>query len=197
MKVKVLFKETLELRLNVGDLVGGKFVFVEGHSCGLEILEEAEFGGKKEEKGATTSSGACSSTNTMNVFAWIIGWIVLNDPIDGGDIKTTGSNVGAKKDSLICIAKFKESVCSFVLFLFAVQFEDRQVDVVEEFRKVFDRIARRHEDDDLLFEVLFEECEEKKETHIAWDNDISLFQTLNGCNVSIIVHSNVDWFRSH
>lgn len=96
MKIKVLFKETLELGLDVGNLVGWKFVFVEGHSCGLEILEEAEFRGEKEEKGTTTSSCTCSSTNTMDVFAWIIGWIVLNDPIDGRDIETTSSNIGAK-----------------------------------------------------------------------------------------------------
>jgi len=60
---------------------------------------------------------------------------------------------------------------------------DRQVDVVEQFMMELDRQAGAEENHDLLFAVLFEECEKKQEPflwgadNVAWNITIHVANT--------------------
>ena len=47
-----------------------------------------------------------------------------------------------------------------------VKVQDRNVDVIQQLGVVFDRVAAREENDDLLLHVLFEEGEEEEEAAV-------------------------------
>jgi len=50
---------------------------------------------------------------------------------------------------------------------------DRQVDVVEQFVMELDRQARAEENHDLLFAILFEECEKKQEPFLRGTDNVA------------------------
>jgi len=62
----------------------------------------------------------------MDVVSWIVGWIVLNYPVDGRDIETSGRDVGAQESSMSCIREFKERASSSLLLLFALSQSDTE-----------------------------------------------------------------------
>jgi hypothetical protein len=62
VQVVVGLDQTLQLRLNVGDLVGREFVFVESHLGGFQILEKTSFFGCQQEQGSTGSGGSASGS---------------------------------------------------------------------------------------------------------------------------------------
>lgn len=57
----------------------------------------------------------------MDIVAWIVWGIKLDDPIYFWNIKTSRCDVGTYKDAGVCIAEFEERVCSFLLFLLALE----------------------------------------------------------------------------
>jgi len=92
----------------------------------------------------------------MDVISWIVGWIILDYPVDGRDIEASGCDVGAQESSVGCIREFKERAGSSFLLLFAlpqsdikkkgegevyVEIENGNVDEVEEFSMVFHRLT--------------------------------------------------------
>ena len=91
----------------------------------------------------------------MDVVARVVGGVVLDDPVDGGDVEAAGCDVGAEEGTLGGVAEFEEGVGAFLLLLLAVQVQHREVDVVEQFAVVFDAGAGREKDDVLLFGVAF------------------------------------------
>ena len=77
----------------------------------------------------------------MDVVIWIIGRVVLDDPVNFWEIKTSLSNIGAKQDTSLCLAELKISACSLLLFLLAVDVLHSNIDVVEKVRVEFDGIT--------------------------------------------------------
>jgi hypothetical protein len=122
----------------------------------------------------------------MNVVARVIWGVKLYDPVNAGDVQTTCRDIRAEKDARIRVAKFEKRVCALLLLLFSLQkharsgrtyvvvvcvrtyvkVEDGNVNVVQQLAMVLDRIAAGEKDDNFLFEVLFEEGKEKKETSV-------------------------------
>jgi len=99
----------------------------------------------------------------MNVIIRIIWRVELHDPVDVREIKTTLSNIGAKKDASFTLTEFEIGRCSLRLLLLAVDVLDGNINVVEEVAIEFDSVTTRHEYHDLLLQVLSKESEEESE----------------------------------
>ena len=57
-----------------------------------------------------------------------------------------------------------------------VKIQNWNVDIVEQFRMILDRIAAGKEHNDLLLEIPFEESEEEHEPLIGMTDNIALFE---------------------
>ena len=68
----------------------------------------------------------------MNIIFRIIWGIILNDPINLGDIETSGGHVCTEQDSGFGVAKLKVGRGAFRLLLLPVNGHARNVDIVEE-----------------------------------------------------------------
>ena len=88
------------------------------------------------------------------------------------------------------IAKFKESIGSFLLLLLAMQVKHGEVDVVEKFGMVFHTSTAGEENDDLLLEVAFEEREQEQEALVGITDYVALLKAFH-CAVLLLV-INVD-----
>jgi hypothetical protein len=125
----------------------------------LQESQEAKFTLLKEKQCFSNSVfSSCSSSYSMNVIFWIIWWIVLDDPINIGEVKSSLCYISAQQDSFlqirninyICLTVFKICCGSFLLFLFAMNVFDWNINIIEEVRVEFYSIARRHEHHNLL-----------------------------------------------
>lgn len=111
----------------------------------------------------------------MNILPRIIRRVKLNDPIHRGNIQSSRRHIRTQQYPSLGIDKFEKGVGPFLLFLTAVEVQDGDVDVVEEFCVVFYGVAGGEEDDYFLFEVLFEEGEEEEEAGFGRADDVALF----------------------
>ena len=160
VQVVVLADEHLKLALDVQDLLGGKLELDKRDLCFLEVAKEADLVGLQEHQTLTLAvRTSCGTTDTVNVVSGVIRRVELDNPVNGGNIETTGSNVCADQSSGLRVAEFEECVGALLLLLLAMEVEHRQVDVVEELGVVLHTVATAEEDNDLLLRVLLEEGE--------------------------------------
>ena len=68
-----------------------------------------------------------------------------------------------------------------------MQIQNRRINIVQQLRVVFDRIAAGEEDDNLLLEMLFEEGEEEEEAAIGGADDVALRQGGDGAGSLLLV----------
>ncbi len=59
----------------------------------------------------------------------------LNDPVDGWDVETSGSDVRAQKDAGGGVAELEERVGALLLLHLAVQLQDWHVDIVQQLQR--------------------------------------------------------------
>lgn len=95
----------------------------------------------------------------MDVVIRIIWWVELDNPVNFREVKTSLSDICAKKDTCIGLAEFKVSRSAFLLLLLSVNVLHLDVYIVEQIRIKLDSVARGHEYHYLLLEVLFQEGE--------------------------------------
>jgi hypothetical protein len=158
VEVVVLADELLQLGLHVDNLGGWELELNDGHASLLQMLQEADLGGLEEHQTATLAIGTTGGTSdTVNVVTGIIRRIELDDPVDGGDIQTTSSNVGTDQGTLLGIAELEESVGALLLLLLSVKLENGEINVVQQLGVVLDTGAAGEEDNNLLLEVTLEE----------------------------------------
>ena len=132
VQVVVLADEHLKLALDVKDFLGRKLELDKWDLRFLEVAEEADLIGLQEHQTlALAICTSCGTTDTVNVVSWVIRRVELDDPVDSGDIESTGSHVGTDQSSSLCVAEFEESVGALLLLLLAVEVEHWEVDVVE------------------------------------------------------------------
>lgn len=121
VQIVVLSNELLQLGLDIHNLRLGELELNDGDTRLLEVLQEANLGRLQEHQTATLAIGTTSgTTDTVNVVTGVIRGIELDDPVDGRDIETTGSNVSTDQGTLTSIAELEESVGSLLLLLLAV-----------------------------------------------------------------------------
>lgn len=71
------------MRLDIDNFGRGEVEFDDRNAGGFEVGEEAELGGEKEEEGAAFGVGAAGCTaDAVNVVAWVVGGLELDDPVD-------------------------------------------------------------------------------------------------------------------
>lgn len=121
VEVVIFVDKLLELGLDVGDLVDGKVVLVEGNLGLLQVAEETELGGEEEEEGATFLSGPGGSSHAVNVLPGVIGGIVLDNPVNSGDIEATCGDVSAKQDTALGVDELEEGVGPLLLLLLSLE----------------------------------------------------------------------------
>lgn len=193
VEVVVAANELLQLRLHVEDLILGEIVLDDGDLGSLEMGQETKLAGLQEEERPTLGVVATGCTaDTVNVVARIIRRVELDDPVNSGDIETTSSNVRADQGTLCGVAELKEGVGALLLLLLAVEIKDRQVNVLQKFAVVLDRVARREENDNLLLGHLLEEREQEEETLVGIDNDVALVDALHCAVLLLLVNVDVE-----
>ena len=76
--------------MHVGQLVFGELILIWLDFRLLEIAKESDFVFQEEEKSSSLAIGTTSSTtDSMNIIFGIIGRIVLDDPINQGEIQAS------------------------------------------------------------------------------------------------------------
>jgi hypothetical protein len=173
VQVVVLLHEGLELRLHVRHLALRELVLVEWDPGVLEVPQEPElFWQEKEKRPAHPRLSARCPPNTVNVLVGLVWGVVLNNPVDRWDVEPPCSHVGAQHDSTLSVAKLEKCFCALGLLLSSVNVEAGDVDVVEKFTVVLDRVARAEEDHDFLLQVSLEKRKEKQEPLVRRAHDV-------------------------
>ena len=73
-----------------------------------------------------------------------------------------------------------------------MEVEHGDIDVVEQLRVELDRVARREENDDLLFaQILLQEREEQQEPLVRLADHIALLKALDGGGVAVLLDIDV------
>lgn len=57
----------------------------------------------------------------MDVISRIVWWVELDDPVNGGNVETSSSDVCAEQDALVGIGELKESLRPLGLFLVSLR----------------------------------------------------------------------------
>lgn len=193
VEVVVLPDQLLELGLHIQDFFRGEVEFHQGHARLFQVRQKADFRGLQEEQGFAGSRGApCGAPYAVDVVARVVGGVVLDDPVDGGDVEAAGGDVGAEEGPLGGVAEFEEGVGAFLLLLLAVQVQHGEVDVVEQFAVVFDAGAGGEEDDVLFGGVAFEEGEEEEEAHLGRARHVALLETCDCAEFFLVVDVDVE-----
>ena len=82
VEIVVLSYELLELRLHIHDPLRWKFEFHDWDSCFLQMLEKANLGRLQEHQASALAvRSPCGTAHAMDVVAWIIWRVELNNPI--------------------------------------------------------------------------------------------------------------------
>jgi len=132
VQVVVFANEHFKLALDVKDLLGRKLELDKRDLSFLEVAKEAYLVGLQEHQTlALAVCTSCGTTDTVNVVSRVIRRVELDNPVNSGNVETTGSHVGTDQSSCLCVAEFEESVGAFLLLLLAVQIKHGEVNVVE------------------------------------------------------------------
>ena len=86
---------------------------------------------QEEQCTAAPLRATTRSTYSVNVVIGIIRGIILDYPINFGEIKTTLSHICAKQYASLSLAEFEISRSTLLLLLFAVYVLDWNIDIVE------------------------------------------------------------------
>ena len=96
------------------------------------MLQESDFAGLEEQEAAAFGVGTPrGAAYPVDVVFGVVGWVVLQDPVDGGDVEPAGGDVGAEEGACRGVDELEEGGGAFLLLLFAVEGEVGEVDVVE------------------------------------------------------------------
>ena len=77
-----------KLALNIDDLLRWEVELNDRNASLAEGREEADFGRLEEEEGTTLAVGTAGcATDAVDVVAWIIWWVELDDPVYVRDLE--------------------------------------------------------------------------------------------------------------
>lgn len=89
----------------------------------------------------------------MDVIFGIIGWVILNDPVNLWEVQTSLGDICTKEDASLSLTEFKVGRGSLLLFLFPMDVLNWDVNVVKKIRVELDCITTAHENHHLLLKV--------------------------------------------
>jgi hypothetical protein len=140
-----------------------------------EEAEEAKFVLEEEDQSfATTFLASACPSHSVDVVFRIIWRVVLDDPVNFREIQASLCDISAQQDSLLCLAELEISGSSLLLLLLSMDILDRHVHIVQKVGVELDSITRRHEDHDLLVQLLAQKGEEQLEFVSSIDTHVAL-----------------------
>jgi hypothetical protein len=108
VQVVVPFDELHELFLDTGQLLDWELVLIWAHFLLAEEAKETKLVLQQEKKSTATTIGATARTaHSVDIIIRIIGRVVLDNPIDLREIKTTLGHVCAEQDTRISLAELE------------------------------------------------------------------------------------------
>ena len=96
---------------------------------------------QKQERLALLNMPSGRPSHPMYILLNIKWRIKLHNPINFGNIESSGGNIRAKQHSRLHLTELKESGGPFLLFLLAVDIHDAYIDVVEQIGVELDAVA--------------------------------------------------------
>eukprot|EP00955_Chlamydomonas_euryale_P076103 362548-Chlamydomonas_euryale.AAC.4 len=176
VQVVVLLHEPLQLALHVGNLASGEFKLVQRHAGLLEELEEAELlRHKQQQRAALPVLAARRAPHSVDVLLGVVRRVVLDDPVDRGDVEAACRHVCAQQHALVGLAELKERRRALLLLLFPVDVLDGDVNIVEQFCVEFDG-----------------EGEQKQEALVCRHDAVALLQALARRICLAVVNADVE-----
>ena len=100
--------------------------------------------------------------------------VLLDDPVDFGNVEPARSDVRTQQDSLLGVDKLEKGRCPLLLLLLSVDVEHGNVDIVQELRVELDAVAAAEKHHHLFVEVFLEKGEQEQESKVARADDVSL-----------------------
>lgn len=88
-----------------------------------EFFSEFSLTGEEHKEGISLGLVSSCPSYSVDVGVRVLGAINLDDPIDGGEIDTTGRDIRTEKHGVLFLNKLEVDGRSFVLVLLSVQFK--------------------------------------------------------------------------
>ena len=107
--------------MDIGDFVCGEAEFIQRDFGVLEISEEPELAWQQEHETLADLPRTRCPTDSMDVIAWVVRRVVLNNPVYPWDIEASSSDVGAEQGASLSIAELEERCGPLLLLLLALQ----------------------------------------------------------------------------
>ena len=180
VKVEVAFDEFHELFVDLCELLDRELVLVRPDLLLSQEPQETQLVIEEEEECfAATFLATASTPDSVDVVIGIIRRIVLDHPVNFGEVESSLSNIGAEKNAGLSLAKLEVCACSLLLLLLPVDVFDGHIDIVEQVRVKLDSVAGRHENHDFLLQILPQECEQELKLPSRVNHHITLFKTFD------------------
>ena len=87
---------------------------------------------QKQQSFAAPFSTSAGSTNSVDIIVGIIWGIILDNPVNFGEIKTSLSYICTQKNPCLSLAKLKVGRCSLLLLLLTMNVLNWYVNIVEQ-----------------------------------------------------------------
>jgi hypothetical protein len=98
---------------------------------------------QQEQEGTSLAVSTTGSTaNSMNVIFRIIGRVILNDPVNLGEVEASLCDIRAEKDSCFSLAELEVGRSTLLLLLLSMNVLDWDVNVVQEVGIKLNSVAR-------------------------------------------------------
>lgn len=102
LEIVVFADELLQLGLHIGNLLGGELKLNDRHAGCLQMRQEADFIGLKEQQTAALGVGATSSSaHSVDIIARVVRRIELNDEVDSRNLSRDFGQLLSPKDPMV------------------------------------------------------------------------------------------------
>mmetsp|Transcript_55579 Transcript_55579/g.119984 ORF Transcript_55579/g.119984 Transcript_55579/m.119984 type:complete len:282 (+) Transcript_55579:384-1229(+) len=189
MEMVVLFYDSLELRLYVGDLVRREAVLCHRHAMSPQMLQKSELLRHEEQQRLPLAlcSTSCS-THSVDVLLGLIGRVKLANPVHLRNVEASRRHVRAEEDALLGRTKLVVRRTPGGLLFVAVDALHRHIDVVKQLIVVLHGVAGGEKDHHLLVPVSFQEGKKEQEAAGGWTNHVALSQSRDRGHVISRLH---------
>mmetsp|Transcript_30368 Transcript_30368/g.54358 ORF Transcript_30368/g.54358 Transcript_30368/m.54358 type:complete len:283 (-) Transcript_30368:1127-1975(-) len=189
MQVVILLDYSFQLPLDVGYLGRGKAILCYWHPSSSEVVQETKLLRQQEQQRLALALGSPRrAPDSVDVLRGHVRRIVLDDPVDFGNVQAPSGYICAKHDAFLGSAKGVVRGAPGSLLLVPVDAGHGQVDVVQELVVEFHRVASREENHHLLVAISLQEGEQEQKSALGRANHVALSEPGDSRNVVLGLH---------